>query len=178
MIKIFLTNLGKYNEGELVGEWVTLPCEEEDIKEVFERIGINEEYEEYFITDYESSFDIEIGEYSNFNKLNELAEELERINQNAYDRIVTKVNTIINYESVEYVEDILKIINDSNLDNYHFYPDVKNDEELGEYIVNELAIYDIPENLVYYIDYEKIGHDWSINNSGLFTQNGYIEKCC
>ena len=36
----FVTNLSKYNEGELVGEWVHFPTTEEEMKKVFERIGI------------------------------------------------------------------------------------------------------------------------------------------
>lgn len=52
-MKIYLTNLGKYNEGELIGEWVELPVSQEELQKVFERIGISEEYEEYFITDYD-----------------------------------------------------------------------------------------------------------------------------
>ena len=28
MLKIYIANLGKYNEGELVGKWVELPCED------------------------------------------------------------------------------------------------------------------------------------------------------
>ena len=57
--KVFITNLGKYNEGYLLGEWVTLPTTRDELKEVFKRIGIgrNDEfgqtYEEWFITDYE-----------------------------------------------------------------------------------------------------------------------------
>ena len=35
-------NLGKYNEGELVGEWVKFPTTAEGIKEVFKRIGIGQ----------------------------------------------------------------------------------------------------------------------------------------
>ena len=27
MLKIYVTNLSKYNEGALVGEWVNFPCE-------------------------------------------------------------------------------------------------------------------------------------------------------
>ena len=56
----FVTNLGKYNEGMLVGEWVKLPTTEEEMQKVFERIGIGKQdefgqpYEEWFITDYES----------------------------------------------------------------------------------------------------------------------------
>ena len=36
MLKIYITNLGKYNEGELVGKWVELPCE--DLDEVLKEI--------------------------------------------------------------------------------------------------------------------------------------------
>ena len=36
----FITNLGKYNEGALVGEWVKFPTTAEELKQVFERIGI------------------------------------------------------------------------------------------------------------------------------------------
>ena len=39
MMKIFLTNLGKYNEGELIGEWVELPVSQEELQEVFKHIG-------------------------------------------------------------------------------------------------------------------------------------------
>ena len=36
----FITNLGKYNEGELVGEWVKFPITNDEMQEVFKRIGI------------------------------------------------------------------------------------------------------------------------------------------
>ena len=36
----FITNLGKYNEGDLVGEWVKFPTTPEEMQKVFERIGI------------------------------------------------------------------------------------------------------------------------------------------
>ena len=55
--EVFITNLGKYNEGNLVGEWVKFPTTEEELKKVFERIGIEPgapdeyggHYEEWFI---------------------------------------------------------------------------------------------------------------------------------
>lgn len=40
MLRIYLTNLGKYNEGMLVGEWVDLPVSEEELEKVFKRIGV------------------------------------------------------------------------------------------------------------------------------------------
>ena len=87
MIKVFLTNLGKYNEGYLIGEWLELPATQEEINNCMERIGINEEYEEWFITDYEASFNIEIGEYSNLDELNEIAEQLDELEEDAQEAI-------------------------------------------------------------------------------------------
>ena len=34
----FITNLGKYNEGALVGEWVKFPTTAEELKKAFVRI--------------------------------------------------------------------------------------------------------------------------------------------
>ena len=50
-MKIYLTNLGKYNEGELVGKWFELPIL--DINEALLEIGVENgtPYEEFFITD-------------------------------------------------------------------------------------------------------------------------------
>ena len=53
-MKIYLTNLGKYNEGYLIGKWVKLPVAENKLNEVLKEIGINKYYEEYFITDCEN----------------------------------------------------------------------------------------------------------------------------
>ena len=40
-MRIYIANLGKYNEGELVGAWFTPPV---DFEEVKERISLNDEY--------------------------------------------------------------------------------------------------------------------------------------
>ena len=79
-LEAFVTNLGKYNEGELVGEWVEFPVSDDEIEEILERIGIDgEEYEEYFITDYEADFNAAeiLGEYVTLETLNEIAEAIE-----------------------------------------------------------------------------------------------------
>ena len=46
-MQVYIANLGKYNEGELVGAWFTPPV---DYDEMAERIGLNDEYA---IHDYE-----------------------------------------------------------------------------------------------------------------------------
>ena len=71
-MRIYIANLGKYNEGELVGAWFTPPV---DFEEVKERIGLNDEYEEYTIHDYELPF--EIDEYTPIEEVNRLCEMVE-----------------------------------------------------------------------------------------------------
>ena len=91
----FITNLGKYNEGALVGEWVKFPTTAEELKKVFERIGIGSKdefgqtYEEWFITDYDcyvdGLYDL-LGEYANLDELNYLASKLDDMSQDEYER--------------------------------------------------------------------------------------------
>ena len=91
----FITNLGKYNEGALVGEWVKFPTTAEELKQVFERIGIGakddfgQTYEEWFITDYDcyvdGLYDL-LGEYANLDELNYLASKLDDMSQDEYER--------------------------------------------------------------------------------------------
>lgn len=98
MMNVFVTNLGKYNEGELIGEWVELPVSEEDLKKVFQRIGISNEpdesgnyYEEYFITDYECDF-YNVGEYESIDTLNEIAEQLEELDEEQQDVVKAMIS--------------------------------------------------------------------------------------
>lgn len=78
MFKVFITNLGKYTEGELVGKWLDLPCN--NITEQLKSIDVrpNSKYEEAFITDYENDWNYNVGEYENIYSLNELSKKLEK----------------------------------------------------------------------------------------------------
>ena len=77
-IKGFITNLGKYNEGELMGMWISFPVDEDELETVYSEIGINEEYEEVFFTDWEyDDIECDFGEYENIEHVNYLAEQLE-----------------------------------------------------------------------------------------------------
>ena len=38
--RAYITNLGKYNEGELVGEWVDFPIDEDEFNDILTRIEI------------------------------------------------------------------------------------------------------------------------------------------
>ena len=163
MLRIFLTNLGKYNEGELVGEWVKLPATEKDIEEVKNRIGINEQYEEYFITDYESDIDgLKVGEYDSVDNLNEIAEQLDSLDE--YEKEVIAAMLSEGYD----LEDAL-----NRKDDCIVWSDCNNMEDVAIAYCEECGILDsIPENLRNYFDYEAFGRDMSFEGQFVFTSAG------
>ena len=163
MLNIFITNLGKYNEGELVGEWVKLPVSEEELEAVFERIGINEEYEEHFITDYETDITgLKVGEYDSIEDLNELAETLEDLDE--YEREIVEAMISEGYDLEEALE---------KKDDCMVYHDCNDMTDVAEQYAEETGLLDsIPENLRYYFNFEAYGRDMGIEGTFVFTNNG------
>ena len=81
-MRIYIANLGKYNEGELECAWFT---PHDDYDEMAERICLNEFYEEYAIHDYELPF--EIDEYTPIEEVNRLCEMVEDLPEDIQDEL-------------------------------------------------------------------------------------------
>lgn len=162
-LRIYLTNLGKYNEGELVGEWVELPATEEELEAVMERIGINEEYEEYFITDYESDVPgVRVGEYDNLDDLNEMAETLADLDD--YDLEIIGAFLSEGYtleEALDQKDDVM------------VFSDCHDMTDVAYAYIEETGMLDsVPDNIARYFDYEAFGRDMSFDGQFVFTDNG------
>ena len=174
----FITNLGKYNEGELVGEWVKFPTTAEEMKEVFKRIGIGQRddfgqpYEEWFITDYDCYVDglyDKLGEYENLDELNYLASKLDEMSESEYAQFQAGM------EMGDHCGSLQEIINlTENLDCYEVYPHIEDYDDLGRYYIEELEVMQVPEHLQNYIDYEAYGRDVAMDENGSFTDQGYV----
>ena len=174
----FITNLGKYNEGELVGEWVKFPTTAEEMKEVFKRIGIGQKddfgqpYEEWFITDYDCYVDglyDKLGEYENLDELNYLASKLDEMSNSEYAQFQAGM------EMGDHCGSLQEIINlTENLDCYEVYPHIEDYDDLGRYYIEELEVMQVPEHLQNYIDYEAYGRDVAMDENGSFTDQGYV----
>lgn len=174
----FITNLGKYNEGELVGEWVKFPTTAEEMKEVFKRIGIGQRddfgqpYEEWFITDYDCYVDglySKLGEYENLDELNYLASKLDEMSDSEYAQFQAGM------EMGDHCGSLQEIINlTENLDCYEVYPNIHDYDDLGRYYIEELEVMQVPEHLQNYIDYEAYGRDVAMDENGSFTDQGYV----
>lgn len=162
MFKAFITNLGKYNEGYLIGEWLSFPCDPSEIQEVLRKIGCDQPgYEEYFITDYEEAGCLfnpsdYFKEFTNLQFLNEIATTLEDID-NAGD--LKQFNAYLEASgdnvqfSVDHYTDITCFYEEQTL------------EDVAYMIVEEC--YDLPEIAQRYFDYEAFARDLGFD--------GYIE---
>jgi len=170
-MKIFITNLGRYNEGYLVGKWVKLPVCEDVLDKVLKEIGINEYYEEYFITDYENEIigigDV-ISEYSSVQALNKLAQRLDDLSANDAD----KLGAVLEYEACTSVSDVLELLD--RLDEFDLLTDVNDDEDLGYYYAEEYCSIAIPEHIQPYFNYEAYGRDIRLESSCLYTSYGFL----
>ena len=157
-ISIYLTNLGKYVEGCLMGEWVKLPVDKDKLQDVLTRIGIDGvQYEEYFISDYESLFsNLHISEYSSIQELNELAAVLE-------------------CESSMSIAEVLEIIDD--LDSFDLLEDVDDDEALAAYYIDNGYIFcDVPDNIKMYLDLDRLGRDIRLEGDICYTSFGTVVR--
>ena len=150
-----------WDEGYLVGAWFTFPIDEEAVKE---KIGLNEQYEEYAIHDTDN-FPIAIGEYVSIEELNEMYEMIEELP----DYIVECLDEFISHygtleEVVEHKDDI------------YYYPDCETMTDVAYYYIDELqALGDIPPSLQNYIDYEAYGRDLDMGGCFIETSRGMCE---
>ena len=170
-ISIYLTNLGKYVEGCLIGEWVKLPVDKDKLQDVLDRIGIDGlQYEEYFISDYEALLgNLHISEYSSIQDLNELARKIDGLADYDYD----KLGAILEMESCMTIAGILELID--QLDNFDLLTEVEDDEALGEYYAEVGCIFhNIPDSIQRYFDFEAYGRDIRLELNCCFTSYGLV----
>ena len=195
MIKLYLANLGKYNEGILKGEWVELPLSETELEEVMVNIGVahydNEGnfvpyvietdekgyeyvYEEYAIHDYETDLNISISEYSSLDNLNAIAENVEK-----YE--LDYVNVLLDDGAIG-MKDLIEGDLEEIMQNHTFIelePNMNEEQEVGYACVDE--IYGGPEYLSKeilerYFDYEAFGRDILLSGEGFVSGNILVLK--
>ena len=170
MINLYIANLGKYNEGQLVGAWVALPVAKNELARILkEEVKINETYEERAIHDYESDIEgMEISEWADIWELNELAAILEKTDE--YNKkIIESCLEVFGGEISDYV---------GKTDEYTLLEGVETDYDLGYYFIEEAGIYDLDSlgSLSNYIDYERFGRDLAYDFDGGFSRHGFIYR--
>lgn len=147
--RIALTNLGKYNEGDLVIEWLDLPFDDYELEDAKDAIGIGMRYEEWFVSDYESNIDVGISEGVDIHQLNEDIKLL--IDRNTDAKAIRAI-------SDGFYHDFNEVIN--IVESERFYTvEAKNYTDLGYYLLTELDGIELPNNVADYFDFNEYGKD-------------------
>ena len=173
LFEAYITNLGKFTEGMLVGETLKFPTTREEVQALLKRIGIDGvRYEEIFITSFDGDvlglYD-HLGEYENIDELNHLACLLSELDQSDLEKFEAVI------DSGEHTSSVKELINlTQNLDCYDFYPDVGDDETLGRIYVEDIAAIEVPEYLLPYFDYEAYGRDIRLEEGGHYAPGGDV----
>ena len=172
-LEAYISNLGKYAKGRPAGEWVRFPTTAEQMKEVFDRIGIDgKNYEAWHITEYRSDIPglaQHLGEHEHIDELNYLGELLKMQDDGDREKFAAAM------EIGDHAGSVQQLINlAQNLDCYWLYSSVTNEEEYGYYLIDELDELELPEEAKKYFMYEDYGRDAAINDGGRFTEQGYI----
>lgn len=177
MLKVYITDLAAYNNGYLIGQWVTLPCDANKLNHIIDGIlseGAaacdSEEHEECFITDFEwDDYEfMSIGEYSSVYQLNEQLEplefksdyELKAISFLLSEGIVSDMD-----EAIEKADDVVIYQNQSMEDiAYDLLQDCYGVDKLPSIISN-------------HIDYESIGRELEMDGRYYEVGNDIYEYC-
>lgn len=76
VISIWLGSLEAYNAGRLIGRWISLPCDEDALRQAY-NIVTHDGRHDFYIADYAGAFQGNRSEYADPFELNEMAEALE-----------------------------------------------------------------------------------------------------
>ena len=160
-MRVYIANLGKYNEGELVGAWFQLPVDED---EMAERIGLNEHYEEYAIHDYELPF--EIDEYTSLDELNTLYEKAQTIEGTPLAEVAREVQQAFFSSFEEFID---------HADDVVCHTECTDMEDLAYQMVNEGLLGEASETFVRYFDYASYARDLELDGNFVVTKRGVFE---
>ena len=147
IFEAYITNLGKYAEGQLVGETLKFPATTEEVQSLLKNIGVDGvRYEEFFITAFDGDvmglYDY-LTEYENLDELNHLAHLISELDS---DEIETLEAALNKGDHTSSVADIINLVH--NLDCYSLHPGVTDDETLGRIYVEDMELLDVPDILL------------------------------
>ena len=167
MLNIFVNTWGNYNEnGADGGQWITLPMEEDELEEVLENIAalMKDEDPEWFINDYEWTIDMELGDVHEMDSImewNERCQEADDLEEYEAEEIAAAIEAY-GYTFAEAYERQQRGC-------FVFYAG-RDLQEVAEEIADECYLYNAPDFLARYFDYEAFARDLSFDG---YTETKY-----
>ena len=171
MLMVALTSrLEPENTGDIT--WLYLPAAKSQIERAIERSGIAV-WEDMCFRLAESMFPDEVDIALDFQiesiyELNELAQAIDKLSMD--DR--KKLGAVVTMAEPEYAMQIRHLA--ENLFQFEFAPGVHTPAEYGKYMIQKSGHFEYDPNLDEFYDYEKYGLHRMEQQSGMFTDRGYI----
>ncbi len=158
-MQVFIVNLDRYKEDQIRGSWFEPPI---DLEEMKERIGLDEEYKEYAIFDYDLPFEIE--ESTSVSEINRICGAIGEIEGSPLYDALSEVQR----HWFGSIEELLE-----NIDDIMYYPDSESMTDVARVFIEENI--DIPSHLQKYMDYEAYGRDLDSTGNFMMTSRGIFE---
>lgn len=160
MLKIYITDIAAYNAGSLIGEWVDLPLENDElsskIKDILVRgskyCGNQFLNEEIFITDYEFEDEelFKVNEYDNVLNLNEQMRLIRSVESSQHKCIKFLLDNDIASSVSEAIE---------KLDDVILYENTSMREIAEDFVDEYLDLSGVHDLIKYNLDYDGIARD-------------------
>lgn len=175
MIDVWIGNLGKYNEGELVGGWLKLPKTNEEINQFLkEVVKLDEEYEEYMINDYATDLPLHIGEYENLKNLNLIATIAENVTE------MEAIEAYVDSQGEMTLEELANLMEQEDDIGYYRFSSgneyMSSEEKMGYEMAESTGIIDTLRRMGIedFFDFESYGRSWE-NGDITIMEDGYID---
>ena len=152
--------------------WLYLPAAKGQLERAMVRSGITDPADMRFRFS-ESMFPDEVDaaldfRYENIYELNDLALAVSKLSMEAQK----KLGAVVEMAEPEYASQICRLA--ENLDQFEFAPGAHTPAEYGRFMIQESGHFEYDENLEGFYDYEKFGLQRMEQESGMFTDRGYV----
>ena len=173
---ILIDSRSRFDTGEPGGTWLPMPATTEQLHNAMQSVGISADNpQDFFINGFANTegcpFDVPLSviQSGRMDELNYLATLLDMQRNEDREKFAAAVTL---GECAGNLKDLINLA--QNLDCYWIYPTVRNEEDYGYYLIDELDELELPEEAKKYFMYEEYGRDAAINDGGRFTEQGYI----
>ena len=152
--------------------WLYLPAAKGQLERAMVRSGITDPADMRFRFS-ESMFPDEVDvaldfRYENIYELNDLALAVSKLSMEAQK----KLGAVVEMAEPEYASQICRLA--ENLDQFEFASGAHTPAEYGRFMIQESGHFEYDENLEGFYDYEKFGLQRMEQESGMFTDRGYV----
>lgn len=172
-IKAFLVNTKAYDDGDRdCGEWVSFPVTKEEMKPVYDRIGIDgTHFKEIFFDDFKTDvagLKEVLSMHMDIDELNYLAICLSELPSSE----LSKLDAIAETSPFKDIKSFIDFA--PNVDYYVLIEGVKNAEDLGNYYLYKSGMVQMPEEWKTGVDPKAFGEHILKDELGEFTKAGYL----